>query len=317
MHRQDGEKLREDILEQVSLGVERFGLIGSDPIGVELVLWMREALPNCVVRWYSSARLALASGVGADVAELAVDRPAVIVVAEDSLKVDAIRTDIAGLDYAPKLIVAGYGHHAYRDELFERISADLLVPSIANGYPNTLVHLFQCLQNAARLGLEGTVVEFGVFKGGTTMFLSKAARALGTDWPIIGFDTFGGFPLRRSALDMYDHPGAEFRDFDAVRAYLEPAGVELVQGDIVETARSLGSRPVVAALIDTDNFASGAAAVDALRDNVVVGGAIVFDHYTGVDRFRYTLGEKMAAAALEEDARYFNLHSTGVFLKQN
>ena len=32
---------------------------------------------------------------------------------------------------------------------------------------------------------------------------------LGASWPVIGFDTFGGFP-RRSPLDMYDHPDCVF-----------------------------------------------------------------------------------------------------------
>jgi hypothetical protein len=42
--------------------------------------------------------------------------------------------------------------------------------------------------NAARLGLRGAVAEFGVFKGGTTMFLSRVIERLGADWPVIGFD---------------------------------------------------------------------------------------------------------------------------------
>jgi O-methyltransferase len=78
------------------------------------------------------------------------------------------------------------------------------VPSLANGYPNSLVHLYQCLANAARLGLSGAVAEFGMFKGGTTMFLSRVIKRLGASWPVIGFDTFGGFPPRRSRSTRTD-----------------------------------------------------------------------------------------------------------------
>ena len=48
----------------------------------------------------------------------------------------------------------------------------------------------------------------------------------------------------------------------------------------------------------------------------MVGGAIVFDHFTGVNRFRYTVGERIAGLPLLDDARYFHLHGTGVFYRQ-
>lgn len=46
------------------------------------------------------------------------------------------------------------------------------------------------------------------------------------------------------------------------------------------------------------------------------GGAIVFDQVTGTDRFRYTLGERMAAAVLQDDPDWLHLHGTGVFYRQ-
>ena len=95
---------------------------------------------------------------------------------------------------------------------------------------HSLVHLYQCLANAARLGLSGAVAEFGMFKGGTTMFLSRVIERLGVTWPVIGFDTFGGFPPRRSPLDMYDHPGCVFTDLAAVRRYLDGRDIEIVAG---------------------------------------------------------------------------------------
>lgn len=311
------EKIREDALEHASQGVTSFGMIGHDVTGVEFASWFDSHLPGCELTWYGGGPLAEAGAVSArPLSALGLDHPPVIMVMEDQAKEETIRAALPHLDYSPKLVVAGYEHYSFTDPLFASLLADLLVPSIANGYPNTLTHIFQCIRRAAELELEGILVEFGVFKGGTTMFLAKLRCALGQSWPILGFDTFGGFPPRRSPLDMYDHPGAEFHDFDAVQQYLAGAGVELVKGDIVETAPQLGDRPVVLGFIDTDNYSSATAAVAALRDNVVVGGAIIFDHLTGIDRFRYTLGERMAAAPLHDDSRYFNLHGTGVFLRQ-
>lgn len=240
----------------------------------------------------------------------------VLVVTSDEDKEDLLLEALEYITGTPKVVVAGYGHLAFRDHLFDEVRGQLVVPSIANGYPNCLVHIYQCLRNAARLELTGAVVEFGMFKGGTTLFMAEVVRRLGRDWPVIGFDTFAGFPPRRSALDMYDHPDCVFTDLDAVRRLVEPRGIRIVTGDIVETAATLDEQHVVLSFIDTDNHSSATAALDAVQDRTVVGGAIVFDHFTGVDRFRYTLGERIAGRRLLDDPRWFHLHGTGVFLRQ-
>jgi O-methyltransferase len=196
------------------------------------------------------------------------------------------------------------------------VCGSLEIPSLANGYPNSLIHIYQCLSNAARLGLKGVVAEFGMFQGGTTMFMSRMTERLGMTWRIIGFDTFSGFPPRRSPLDMYDHPDCAKVNLTEVRAYLSGRAVEIVPGDIEKTRHRLAEEDIVMTFMDTDNFTPSSAALDIVQDRTVVGGAIVFDHYTGVDRYRYTLGERMAAKRLVDDPRYFNLHGTGVFVRQ-
>lgn len=239
-----------------------------------------------------------------------------LVVAADEEKEDLLREALPHIQGTPKIIVAGYGHLKFRDPVFQEELQQLLVPSLANGYPNSLVHLYQCLENAARLRLEGVVVEFGMFKGGTTMFLSRMIERLDMDWRVIGFDTFDGFPRRRSPLDMYDNPACTFTDLPAVQRYLNGRNIEVVPGDIVETVSRLVDEAVVLSFIDTDNYSSAKAALDVIRERTVVGGAIVFDHFTGVDRFRYTLGERLAGSVLLTDIRYFHLHGTGVFYRQ-
>ncbi|MFY9824489.1 MAG: class I SAM-dependent methyltransferase [Thermoanaerobaculia bacterium] len=248
--------------------------------------------------------------------ELRVDAPSVAVITSDTNKEDLLEQVVPHLTPATRIVLAGYGHFEFRDHDFETVVRDSMVPSLANGYPHTLTHLFQCLQNAARLGLNGVVAEFGMFKGGTTMLLSRFIERLGQKWKVIGFDTFAGFPLRRSILDMYDHPGCVFSDEASVRQYLASRNVEIIAGDIVASASRLRHEDVVLAFVDTDNYTSAVAVLDAIQDQVVVGGAIVFDHFTGRNRFLYTLGERIAAKRLLSDRRYFNLHDTGVFIRQ-
>ena len=240
----------------------------------------------------------------------------VLVVAADAEKEDLLCAALPFIGGTPKVIVAGYGHLAFCDAVFEEEQAQLLVPSLANGYPHSLVHLYQCLANAARLGLSGVVAEFGMFKGGTTMFLSRLIDRLGAGWPVIGFDTFGGFPPRRSPLDMYDHPDCVFTDLAAVRRYLDGRDIEIIAGDIADTCGRLEGEDLVVSFIDTDNYTPARAALDVVRERTVPGGAIVFDHFTGTDRFRYTLGERIAGRVLLDDPRYLHLHGTGVFYRQ-
>lgn len=239
-----------------------------------------------------------------------------VVVCANATKEDVLQEALPHIQGAPKVLVSGYDHFEFRDKLFTDIQTSLVVPSLANGYPNTLAHIYQCLVNAARIGLQGTVVEFGMFKGGTTMFMSKVIEEIKAPWNVIGFDTFDGFPARRSPLDMYDHQGCVFRDYEAVRAIFQNRNVEIVRGDIVETCGRVADLDIVLAFVDTDNFSPASEVVRVCSDRIVVGGAFVFDHFTGVDRFRYTLGERFAAKQLLADRRYFNLHGTGVFFKQ-
>jgi O-methyltransferase len=155
-----------------------------------------------------------------------------------------------------------------------------------------------------------------MFRGGTTMFLSRVIERLAMDWTVIAFDTFDGFPGRRSFLDMYDDPDCAFTDLASVKQYLANRNVEIVPGDIVETCHRLENENLVLSFLDTDNYTSAKAALEVVQPRTVMGGAIVFDHFTGVERFRYTLGERMAGMILLQDSRYFHLHDTGVFYRQ-
>jgi hypothetical protein len=132
-----------------------------------------------------------------------------------------------------------------------------------------------------------------MFKGGTTMFLSRLIKQLAMDWLVIGFDAFEGFPPRRSPFDMYDHPDCVFRDLASVRRYLADENVEIVPGDIVQTVGRLSSEDVVLSFIDTDNYSSAIAALDVVQDRTVVGGAIVFDHFTPPTRDWGVLSAKL------------------------
>jgi len=317
----DLNKLLADLKIEVLAGAQSVGILGLTTITTEIV--------DSLARWSGAATLQgiyTFEPILEHLPRLPVPvRPFsalrdvqhdVLVVAADVEKERLLNEAVRFVTNAPKVVLSGYGHFAFRSAAFDAISKELFVPSLANGYPNTLPHLYQCLENAARLKLNGVVAEFGMYKGGTTVFLAKAVKHFGMNCRVVGFDTFTGFPARNSLLDMYAHPDCEYRNLDEVRRYVEPHGVEIVAGDIVQTCRRLQGERLVLTFMDTDNYSPAKAALEIVREQTVVGGAIVFDHFTGVDRFRYTLGERIAATELLNDSRYFNLHGTGVFFRQ-
>jgi O-methyltransferase len=320
MRDEDYAKLLEDTQRELLAGTGPAAVLGLTPVTLRLLASLAPAgLDRAVQAVYAPGDADGSPPLTVPVRPLPALREAdcrVLVVAADTEKEDLLCAALPFIAGTPKVIVAGYGHLGFRDRVFVEEQAQLLVPSLANGYPNSLVHLYQCLANAARLGLSGAVAEFGMFKGGTTMFLSRVIERLGAKWPVIGFDTFGGFPPRRSPLDMYDHPGCVFTDLAAVRRYLDGRDIEIIAGDIARTCRRLEGEDLVLTFIDTDNYTPASAAIDVVRERTVPGGAIVFDHFTGTDRFRYTLGERIAGRALLDDPRWFHLHGTGVFYRQ-
>jgi O-methyltransferase len=245
--------------------------------------------------------------------------PELLVVGENAGKTElllAYRKDVGEMFPPPQVVLAGSEHLAFADPAFTALDAPALVPSYATGSPNTREHLFACLKAAAAAGLEGAIVEFGAFKGGTTTWLARCAKALGLHHsPVIGLDSWSGFPPRRSLLDMYEHPRCVFSDFDAVRAYTEPFGVELIAGDISDTYMQLKGRPLLLCFFDTDNYSPARAALDLCADQLLLGGSIVFDHVATVPEFIDTLGERIAAYEVLEPAGLLHLHGTGVFTK--
>ena len=245
--------------------------------------------------------------------------PSLVVIGSDERKEELLRAASNVLDDKdplPRVVLAGLGHQEVQDDLFDQLEAPALAPSYATGHPHTRRHLYDCLRSAAATGRSGAVVELGAFKGGTSVWLAKAIAGLGlSGCPVIAFDAWDGFPRRRSLLDLYEHPRCVFRDLEAVRAYTKPYGIELVVGDIYETApKRLAEDPVLLAFIDTDNYSGTRAALEPILANLVKGGSIVFDHYYTTHDYPYTVGERIAAEQVLGDAGLLHLHGTGVFV---
>lgn len=238
-----------------------------------------------------------------------------LVIAVDQDKELAL-TEFSRLDQRkPRVVMAGNRHLEFNDPLFQEIRSSCMVSSRAAGYQDMLAHIYQSIVYIAERGLKGSFVEFGVYKAGTTVFLAKTLQRLNVDSKIYAFDTFSGFPPKKSLLDLYSDQHDEFSDFEAISAYCSGYPIELIRGDIGETYRRLEGVPLVFTFFDTDNYTPTRMALEMCYEQTVRGGILAFDHFYCDERWLYTLGERIAVTEVLKGKDVFNLHRTGIFIK--
>lgn len=129
----------------------------------------------------------------------------------------------------------------------------------------------------------GSIVEFGAYRGGSSIFLAAVCERLKLDVRVFGLDTFEGMPPTDKSIDA--HYAGNFSDVDLaeLRAHVERCGLahrlEFVQGLFQETApRVLESAgPVLLAHIDCDVYAAVAYAWETVKPRMTPGGYVVFD----------------------------------------
>lgn len=237
-----------------------------------------------------------------------------LVIASDEGK-ETILSQFAQVDSRiPRIILGGQANYEFGDPIFQQLQRSCPVKSKAGGYSYMLVHLYQSLQYVAMRKLQGDIAEFGVYQGGTTVFMAKVLRHYGHSGRIYGLDTFSGFPQRRSALDIYRDTKCEFPDFETVKSYCSPYNIELIQGDICETYTRLRDIPLVLSFFDTDNYSPTRRALELCVAQTVQGGVLAFDHYYSPN-WNKTVGERIAIKQALDESRVFNLHGTGIFVK--
>lgn len=129
-------------------------------------------------------------------------------------------------------------------------------------------------------GLDGVVIEIGVYKGGT-LYAMAQATTLGRK--LFGYDTFTGLPSPSEAdLDCSKpHAEGDFSDvdMDEIQAHM-PGNVTLVKGLYPPAIPDDGPvRNVVFAHLDVDQYASTFEALGHLAFACVDDARVVVDDY--------------------------------------
>ena len=308
------------ILEAVVQGSRSVLIWGFTPECLRLVKFMRDQGVDSLISGIVDHRTEVH---GVQVANVQVTPPEVIpsltidtlVIATNQGKERALKEFSRIDNRLPRVVMAGNEHQEFDDPLFREILSSCMISSRAGGYRHMLAHIYQSIVYIADQGLKGSFVEFGVYKGGTTVFMAKTLQRLNIDSKIYAFDTFSGFPRRRSLLDLYSSSHDEFSDFESVSKYCSEYPIELIRGDICETYKQLEGVPLVFSFFDTDNYSPTQMALELCYEQTVSGGILAFDHLYCDERWLYTLGERMAVNEVLKGMRVFNLHGTGIFIR--
>lgn len=164
--------------------------------------------------------------------------------------------------------------------------------------PERLAALCAATEHVVRAGVPGSLVECGVWKGGSMMAVALTLQRLGAaDRDLYLFDTYRGM-TRPTAADV-DYAGVSILDdwpepehdtgvgavgVDAVRAALASTGYEearlhYVEGPVEQTLPIQAPGSVALLRLDTDWYESTRHELEHLYPRLAPGGVLIVDDY--------------------------------------
>lgn len=166
-----------------------------------------------------------------------------------------------------------------------------------------LDNLEKCILDVVGNGVPGDLIETGVWRGGATIFMQGALRALNeTDRTVWVADSFEGLPepdAEKYPLEAKAHHGAIMKQsynhfaasLEAVqgnfRAYgLLDSNVRFLKGWFKDTLSAAPIEQLAIMRLDGDYYESTMDSLTALYDKLSVGGFAIIDDY-GEDTWTY------------------------------
>lgn len=152
---------------------------------------------------------------------------------------------------------------------------------------NTLVDVWRLYELWSLLGelveVPGSVLEVGVWRGGSGALMATRAAALGIEDPIYLCDTWEGV-VKTAAVDTYyrdgKHDDTSREIVERLVARLAPGNAELLQGIFPdETGSAVAHRHFRLCHIDVDVYRSAADVFEWAWPRLSAGGVVVFDDY--------------------------------------
>jgi O-methyltransferase len=167
--------------------------------------------------------------------------------------------------------------------------------------PERVYALTEAVKHVVRRGIPGSIVECGVWRGGSMMAVALSLRNLScSDRDLYLFDTYEGMPKPQgidvdckghSAMSMFDasRTGADSSDFclatlPDVQAGMADTGynperIHFVKGKVEETVPSQAPDTIALLRLDTDWYESTRHELKHLFPRLSRGGILIIDDY--------------------------------------
>jgi len=204
--------------------------------------------------------------------------------------------------------------------------------------PERVFALTRAIDYVISAHIPGSIVECGVWKGGSMMAVClELLRLDHTERELFLYDTFAGMPDPDDALDvdptgtsasvflsraeeqahpMWDHaPACAYAPIDDVRSRLEATGypsakVHLVAGKVEDTLPDQAPESIALLRLDTDWYESTRHEMEHLFPRIVPGGVLLVDDYghwkgsqKAVDEYFAAHGIRMLLNRIDYSAR--------------
>jgi len=142
--------------------------------------------------------------------------------------------------------------------------------------------LYTLWQAVAAAPADTPVIEIGSYRGGSARFIAEALTAHGSAPQLYVCDTFAGHAQTDPAIDTSHHDTGKFEDWsaEATAEYLSgyPA-LELVVGDIAETAGQLADDPFGLVHLDVDVYPTTDFCLRHFAPRLADSALLVIDDY--------------------------------------
>jgi O-methyltransferase len=149
--------------------------------------------------------------------------------------------------------------------------------------------LYEAVRYLVAKEVKGDFVECGVFFGGASMLIAKTLLSVGeSSRQLWLYDSFQGFVGQQSKDDVTwygDSIKTRFPDFDGIAwdnvasTGYPPERLQLVKGDIEETAACNENGDIALLRLDTDTYYSTKAELAHFYPKLVTGGILIIDDY--------------------------------------
>lgn len=168
-----------------------------------------------------------------------------------------------------------------KDNLFQAVFASIHHFSLVDKY--RCFELWKLIEQSAKLN-NGSIIEIGVWQGGTGALIAKQAKNCGIEDRVFLCDTFTGVVKADEKDSSYE--GGEHADTSRKTAEkliftrMNLDNVEILEGIFPDqTGHSVEGLQFRFCHIDVDVYQSAKEIVDWIWDKMVPGGIIVYDDY--------------------------------------